>query len=60
MSEWLAVPRNRFCDHPALRAALDAHDEVVAVFCLYDRLLRGRTRQARARSPSLQLAIHLD
>ncbi len=29
-------------DHPALRAALDAHDEVVPVFCLDDRLLHGR------------------
>ena len=29
-------------DQPAPRAALDAHDEVVAVFCLDDRLLHGR------------------
>ncbi len=32
----------RLHDHPALRAALDAHDEVVPVFCLDDRLLHGR------------------
>ena len=32
----------RVHDHPALRAALDAHDEVVPVFCLDDRLLHGR------------------
>jgi len=29
-------------DHPALRAALDAHDEVVPFFCFDDRLLHGR------------------
>jgi deoxyribodipyrimidine photo-lyase len=29
-------------DHPALRAALDAHDRVIPVFCLDDRLLHGR------------------
>jgi deoxyribodipyrimidine photo-lyase len=32
----------RLHDHPALRAALDAHDEVVPFFCLDDRLLHGR------------------
>ena len=32
----------RVHDHPALRAALDASDRVVPVFCLDDRLLRGR------------------
>ena len=32
----------RLHDHPALRAALDAHDEVIPVFCLDDRLLHGR------------------
>ena len=32
----------RMHDHPALRAALDAHDEVIPVFCLDDRLLHGR------------------
>jgi len=32
----------RVRDHPALRAALDAHDRVVCVFCFDDRLLRGR------------------
>ena len=32
----------RLHDHPALRAALDAHDVVVPVFCFDPRLLRGR------------------
>jgi deoxyribodipyrimidine photo-lyase len=32
----------RLHDHPALRAALDAHDDVVPFFCLDDRLLHGR------------------
>ena len=32
----------RVRDHPPLRAALDAHDRVVPVFCLDDRLLHGR------------------
>src|SRR4051794_9595191 len=32
----------RVHDHPALRAALDAHERVVPVFCLDDRLLGGR------------------
>jgi deoxyribodipyrimidine photo-lyase len=32
----------RVHDHPALRAALDTHDEIVPVFCFDDRLLHGR------------------
>ncbi len=32
----------RLHEHPALRAALDAHNHVVPVFCLDDRLLHGR------------------
>ena len=32
----------RLHEHPALRAALDAHNQVVPVFCLDDRLLHGR------------------
>src|ERR1700755_2815432 len=32
----------RVHDHPPLRAALDAHDRVVPVFVLDDRLLQGR------------------
>ncbi len=32
----------RVHDHPALRAALDADERVVPVFCLDDRLLHGR------------------
>jgi deoxyribodipyrimidine photo-lyase len=31
----------RVHDHPALRAGLDAHEQVVPAFCLDDRLLRG-------------------
>ena len=32
----------RVHDHPALRAALASHEQVVPVFCLDDRLLHGR------------------
>lgn len=32
----------RIRDHPALGAALDAHDRVVPVFCFDERLLHGR------------------
>jgi deoxyribodipyrimidine photo-lyase len=32
----------RVRDHPALRDALHAHDRVITVFCLDDRLLQGR------------------
>ncbi len=32
----------RVRDHPALRAALDEHDQVLPVFCLDDRLINGR------------------
>lgn len=32
----------RVHEHPALRAALDAHDRVVPVFCFDDRILHGR------------------
>jgi deoxyribodipyrimidine photo-lyase len=32
----------RVRDHPALRAALAAHDQVITVFCLDERLLKGR------------------
>ncbi len=32
----------RIHDHPALRAALDEHEQIVPVFCLDDRLLHGR------------------
>ena len=40
----------RVRDHPALRAALDAHDRVVPVFCLDDRLL-ARTACVRSADP---------
>jgi hypothetical protein len=53
----------RIHDHPALRAALDRSERVVPVFCLDDRLLRGRhasggscpgspARRARRPSPA--------
>ncbi len=32
----------RVHDHPALHAALEAHDRVIPVFCFDDRLLHGR------------------
>jgi deoxyribodipyrimidine photo-lyase len=32
----------RVHDHPALRATLEVHDQVVPVFCFDDRLLHGR------------------
>jgi len=32
----------RLHEHPALRAALDAHNDVVPVFCFDERLLHGR------------------
>ena len=32
----------RLRDHPALRAALDRHEDVLPVFCFDDRLLHGR------------------
>jgi deoxyribodipyrimidine photo-lyase len=32
----------RLHDHPALRAALERHEQVVPVFCFDDRLLHGR------------------
>ena len=32
----------RLHDHPALHAALEGHDRVIAVFCFDDRLLHGR------------------
>jgi deoxyribodipyrimidine photo-lyase len=32
----------RVHDHPALRAAMDGHDEIVPVFCFDDRILHGR------------------
>jgi deoxyribodipyrimidine photo-lyase len=34
----------RVHDHPALRAALEADDRVVPVFCFDERLLNGRHR----------------
>ena len=34
----------RVHDHPALRAALDGHEQVVPVFCFDDALLHGRHR----------------
>lgn len=36
----------RLSDHPALNAALAAHESIVPVFCLDDRLLHGRHASA--------------
>ena len=36
----------RLSDHPALHAALAAHESVVPVFCLDDQLLHGRHASA--------------
>src|SRR6185503_11372227 len=47
----------RVRDHPPLRAALDAHDRVVSVFCLDDRLLHGR-HASGARTQFLLDALH--
>lgn len=43
----------RIRDHPALHAALEAHERVVPVFCFDDRLLHGR----HASGPRTQFLI---
>ena len=50
----------RVRDHPALRAALDAHDEVVTVFCLDDRLLHGRHASGSRTQFMLECLADLD
>ena len=50
----------RVHDHPALRAALAAHDEVVTVFCLDDRLLHGRHASGSRTQFMLECLADLD
>ena len=50
----------RLHEHPALRAALDAHDTVVPVFCLEDRLLHGRHASGSRTQFMLECLIDLD
>ena len=47
-------------DHPALCAALAQHDDVVTVFCLDDRLLRGRHASAPRTQFMLECLHDLD
>jgi deoxyribodipyrimidine photo-lyase len=47
-------------DHPALCAALDAHDDVVPVFCFDDRLLNGRHASAPRTRFMLECLAELD
>ncbi|MEA2346656.1 MAG: deoxyribodipyrimidine photo-lyase [Thermoleophilaceae bacterium] len=47
-------------DHPALRAALDGHEQVVPVFCLDDRLLHGRFASAARTQFLLESLADLD
>jgi deoxyribodipyrimidine photo-lyase len=47
-------------DHPALCAALDAHEEVIPVFCFDDRLLRGRHASAPRTRFMLECLAELD
>lgn len=50
----------RVHDHPALRAALARHDRVVPVFCLDDRLLRGRNASGARAQFLLESLADLD
>jgi deoxyribodipyrimidine photo-lyase len=50
----------RLADHPALEAALSADDEVLPVFCLDTRLLRGRHRSAARTQFLLDCLADLD
>ena len=50
----------RVYDHPALRAALDGGDGVVPVFCLDDRLLRGRHASGPRTQFLLECLVDLD
>src|SRR6188472_4270340 len=50
----------RVHDHPALCAALAAHDEVVPVFCFDDRLLNGRHASAPRTRFMLECLAELD
>ncbi|HST55982.1 MAG TPA: deoxyribodipyrimidine photo-lyase [Solirubrobacteraceae bacterium] len=50
----------RVRDHPALRAALERHEQVVPVFCLDDRLLKGRHRSGSRTQFLLECLQDLD
>ena len=50
----------RVRDHPALTAALEEHERVVPVFCLDDRLLRGRHRSGPRTQFMLECLGELD
>ena len=50
----------RVRDHPALRAALDAHERVVPLFCFDDRLLRGRHESGPRTQFLLECLAELD
>ena len=50
----------RVHDHPALCAALDAHDDVVPVFCFDSRLLNGRHASAPRTRFMLECLAELD
>ena len=50
----------RVRDHPALRAALDAHERVVPMFCFDDRLLRGRHESGPRTQFLLECLAELD
>ncbi len=50
----------RVRDQPALRAALDVHERVVAVFCFDDRLLNGRHRSGPRTQFLLECLDELD
>ncbi|MGI8411687.1 MAG: cryptochrome/photolyase family protein [Solirubrobacteraceae bacterium] len=61
MSALLWLRRDlRLHDHPALQAALEASDEVVAVFCLDDRLLHGRHESGARTQFMLECLADLD
>ena len=50
----------RIHDHPALRAALDAHERVVPVFVLDDALLHGRHASGSRTQFMLECLADLD
>jgi deoxyribodipyrimidine photo-lyase len=50
----------RLHDHPALRAALERHEQVVPIFCFDDRLLRGRHASGPRTQFLLECLVDLD
>jgi deoxyribodipyrimidine photo-lyase len=50
----------RLHDHPALRAALERHEQVVPVFCFDDRLLHGRHASGPRTQFLLECLANLD